>query len=64
MELFGGSGVGKLCPRRRLKRGAEFDLVAGFDLTTYENQRVVIKHVEIYKPLVIVVGPPCAAFGR
>ena len=51
VELFsGGVGVGKFCVRRRLRRGANFDLVAGFDLIKVEDQKAVATCIRIYKP--------------
>lgn len=58
MELFGGEGdVGKFCARRRLKRGANFDVVAGCDLTKPDHQRELLRYVEIHGPFVILMGP-------
>ena len=40
MELVGAEvGVGNVCARRRFKRGANFELVTGFDLTNAEHPR-------------------------
>ena len=65
MEIFGGeSGVGKLCLRRRLKRGQSFDLVLGFYLTKESHQKEVIRHVIGHRPLVVVLGPPCTGLGH
>ena len=56
VEIFGGeSGVGKLCIRRRLRRGDNVDLVAGFDLTQEGNQMIVEQYIKEYRPLVIVL---------
>ena len=64
-ELFGGEGgVGKLCIRRRLRRGRNFDLVIGFDLVNEEQQEQVLSYFRKHKPLVVVLGPPCTGFGH
>ena len=44
--------------------GGTFDLVTGFDVTNKEHQKEALRHIDIYTPLVIVVGPWCAAFGH
>ena len=65
VEIFGGeSGVGKLCLRRRLRRGVNFDLVIGFDLTKESHQKEVERYIADHKPLVVVLGPPCTSFGH
>ena len=61
VEMFGGeSGVGKLCLRRRLKRGANFDLVTGFDLTDQTSQEEVMRYIRKHKPLMVILAPPHA----
>ena len=63
VEIFGGeSGVGKLCIRRRLVRGENFDLVTGFDLTDKKQQEEVVKYFNTFKPLVALLGPPMYRF--
>ena len=65
VEVFGGeSGFGKLCIRRRLVRGENFDLVIGFDLTKTKHQEEVVRYFDTHKPLVAVLGPPCIGFGH
>ena len=45
MELFGGeSGVGKSGVRRRLSRGANLDLVTGFEFIAEQHQTEVVTH--------------------
>ena len=64
VELFGGEGgVGKLCIRRRLRRGGNFDLVTCYDLTKESDQAHIIKYITTHEPLVVVMGPPCTSFG-
>ena len=59
VEVFGGeSGVGRLCVRCRLERGANFDLVIGFHLTREDHQAEVVRYIRTYKPLGIVLGTP------
>ena len=65
VEVFGGEGgVGKFCARRRSRRGANVDLVTGFDLTKRSHQDEVVKYLEIRKPLVVIFGFPCTSFGH
>ena len=64
MEICGGAGgVTKIGIRRRLKTGHNFDLVTGGDLTKKENVLQLMKYVRTYKPLVVVMAPPCTAMG-
>lgn len=58
----GERGVGKLCVRRRLKRGAKFDLVTGVDLGGKSFQDEAIRHLEANKPSVIILAAPCTFF--
>ena len=61
MELFGGeSGVGKRRVRRRFARGENFDLVIGFELTDVKHQQEVVKYINRFRPLVVVMRPPLA----
>lgn len=65
MELVGGeSGVGKLSVRRRLSCGANFALVAGFDLTKEEHHKEALKCIDTFKPLVVVMGAPCTGLDH
>ena len=65
MEIWGGKGgVSKISIRRCLNTGRNFDLVTGADLTKYHNQQMLLTYVRTHQPLVIVMGPPCTAFGN
>ena len=65
MEVFGGlGGVSKIAIRRKLVTGENFDVVTGTDLSVPANQRSLEEYVRKHKPLVIVGGPPCTAFGN
>lgn len=64
VAMFGGeSGVGRLCIRRRLKRGGNFALVSGFDLTKSSDRKHVVDDSNAQKPLMAILGPPCTSFG-
>ena len=53
MEVFGGQGgVPKVCIRRRLRTGDNFDLVSGMDLTKRSHIDDILQHVDAVKPLV------------
>ena len=65
VEIFGGEGgVGKLCVRRRLRRGRNFDLVIGFDFIDQKHRQTVFTYLKIHRPLVALLGPPCTGFGH
>ena len=52
MELFGGDGgVGKLCSRRRPRRGENVDLVIGYDLTNEEHASNVMLAFGVETPV-------------
>ena len=38
-------------------------MVTHFDLTKEEDQREVKKYIRIYKPFIVLMGPPCIAMG-
>ena len=64
MEICGGTaGVTKVLIRRGLKNGKNMDIVIGADLTDIEHRRYVAEYIKRHKPKVIVMGPPCTAFG-
>ena len=50
--------------RRRLSTGQSFDLVTGCDLTSLEEQKILLKYIRLHEPEVIVAGPPCTAFAN
>ena len=56
--------MGKFCVRVRLTRGANFDIVIGYDLTKEEHQRDVIGHISVHRPFVVIMGPLCTSFGH
>ena len=65
MGVWGGKGgASKISIRKCLNTGHNFDLVTGADLTKYHNQQMLLKYVRTHQPLVVVMGPPCAAFGN
>ena len=55
--VVGEGGVGKLCARRRLKGGVEFDLVAGFNLVKAVHRDEVFRYIDTHTSLVILFGP-------
>ena len=64
MELFGGMvGATKVCIRRRLKTGIDVDLVTGFDMMKKDQREQVMEYIDIHKPFLIIMGPPCTSFG-
>jgi len=64
MEICGGKGgVSKISIRRRLKTGKNFDLVTGGDLTNSVHAKHLFDYIEIHKPLVIIMAPPCTSMG-
>ena len=64
VELCGGvSRITKVCVRRHLKSGGNYDLVTGCDLNTREGQRQFLDYLEVHRPLVVVMGPTCTPFG-
>ena len=64
IELCGGEGLTTfMCHKRKLKTGANFELITGIDLTNPEAQDLVRKYLGFTRPLVVVMGPICAPFG-
>ena len=64
IELFGGvGGILKACIKRRMKTGQNFDLVLGVDLSKSNEVAQLWEYVLTYKPKVVVMAPPCTAFG-
>ena len=64
IKICGGeAGVSRLAIRRRLNVGGNLDLVTGVDLTKPERQKELFDVLESSKPLVVVMAPPCTAFG-
>ena len=66
VEIFGGKGgVTNVCIRRRyaLNPGRNHDIVAGIDLSIQSEIDLLIKYIHEAKPLCLILGPPCTAFG-
>ena len=64
VELCGGEGLTTyLSHRRKLKTGANFELVTGVDLTQRDAQEMVLKYLHFTKPRVVVMAPICNPFG-
>lgn len=64
MEIFGGeAGTTRICIRKRLRTGKNFDLVTGYDLTDERAQEEVRSYIQKFRPMFIIMGPPCTAFG-
>ena len=65
MEIFGGhAGVTRLAVRRRnLAVGQNFDVVVGIDLLKKDECQKLLDYIDQHAPKVIVLGPPCTAFG-
>ncbi len=64
LEIYGGeAGVTKLAIRRRLRTGANMDIVSGVDLTKQEHARRLLEYIDVHKPFVVVMGPPCTTFS-
>ena len=64
IELCGGEGLTTyLCHKRRLKVGANFDIITGVDLTDPRAQRMVVVYVSFTKPFIAIMSPICGPFG-
>ena len=64
LEIFGGkAGCTKVATQRRLKTGQNQDLCAGIDLTNPRHQQLLWKLIREKRPRVIIMAPPCTAFG-
>ena len=64
VEVFGGEGgVTRLAIKRKLKSGGNLDLVSGCDLSKQSDIQTLLKYLRKAKPLVVVLAPPCTAFG-
>lgn len=63
-ELFGASGnVLKLCIRRKLVTGPNFDLSTGVDLLKSDHLHSLWTYLSRHRPRIVVCGPPCTAFS-
>jgi hypothetical protein len=64
MELFGGkAGCTRVGIRRHLSTGVNFDLVADIDVSKAEDERYLWRYIHLHRPFVVLMGPPCTAFG-
>ncbi|CAE7258960.1 unnamed protein product [Symbiodinium natans] len=64
VELFGGQGqTSRLCVRRKLRAGHNFELLTGVNLADPVAQRKVLGYISIAKPLVVVMAPVCSPYG-
>ena len=64
LELCGGeAGVSRLAIRRRLNSGGNLDLVTGVDLSKLDRQKELSTYLSKFRPLVVVMAPPCTTFG-
>ena len=46
-----------------MKVGINFDLEEGMDLSKEEDVERLLSYIDIHTPTVVVMGPPCTAFG-
>ena len=64
VELCGGEGLtSRLCVRRQLRAGHNFELLTGADLTDSATQTKVLGYLSVAKPLVVVMAPICTPYG-
>ena len=64
LEICGGeAGVSRLAIRRRLNSGGNLDLVTGVDLSKLDRQKELFTYLSKFRPLVVVMAPPCTTFG-
>ena len=64
LEVFGGkSGATRVAIRRHLNCGVNQDLTSGIDLSLREERKALKHYVQKYQPKLILMGPPCTAFG-
>ena len=64
VELFGGNaGTTRIAIRRNLKGGKNFDLTSGVNLHNPDDVRALFDYLRTHRPLVVIMGPPCTAFG-
>ena len=64
LEIFGGkAGTSKQAKIRSLKVGINFDIEEGMNLTKEEDVERLLEYIDIHTPTVVVMGPPCTAFG-
>ena len=64
IELFGGkAGSTRVGIRRHLRTGINFDLTADIDLSDAKEVNYLFWYLRKHQPLVVLMGPPCTAFG-
>ena len=64
IELCGGKGrTSRVCVRRGLSTGGNFDIVTGVDLNDPKQQSRLDEYIDRARPLVAVLQPTCTAFG-
>ena len=61
MEMFGGAAdTSRLLVRRyNAVTGINFDLTCGFNLRNQKHVQLLIQYVDEFKPVVVVMAPPC-----
>ena len=64
-ELFGGQAhTSTLCAKLyNLKSGRNFELQCGVDLLTEKGRREMWDYVNMTKPTIIIMAPPCCGFS-
>jgi len=64
-ELFGGQAhTSTLCARLYdLKRGRNFELQCGVDLLTDRGRREMWNYINLTRPSIIIMAPPCRGFS-
>ena len=59
-ELCGGAGgTGTLLVRRGWRRGPNFDIIVGFDLTKPDTRKLFLRYLVVSKPKVLIISTPC-----
>ena len=59
-ELCGGAGgTGTLLIRRGWRKGPNFDLIVGFDLTKHDTRLHFLRCLETSNPMVLIISTPC-----
>jgi len=64
-ELFGGQAHTSTLRARLydLKRGRNFELQCGVDLLTEKGRHEMWDYINVTRPTVIIMAPPCRGFG-
>jgi len=59
-ELCGGAGgTGTLLVRRGWRKGPNFDIIVGFDLTKHDTKDHFLSYLKTSKPTVLIISTPC-----